>query len=44
MNSDDIEQIIDDAIEDLMDDPETNEEVLVRFKMKVLRKIRLWED
>lgn len=44
MNSDDIEQIMIEVIEDLMGEPGVDEEVLQAFTDRVLKRIRLWEE
>lgn len=44
MSSDEIQQIMEEKLEDMLDYPEANEEVLQVYMEKVLREIRLWEE
>ena len=44
MPSEDLEVIMDEALEDMMGDSDVNEEVIQRFMTKVLRRVKMWED
>jgi hypothetical protein len=44
MSSDELETIMSEALEDMMGEPDVDEEVIQRFMNKVLRVVRRWED